>query len=174
MEVKKEQMDAAVRLMFRDYDLLTDWDTGSILKSDGSWICNGIKSFPRFLIDTRIIVSEYGQVNRIKADEWLKVEVEEPTPEPTPAPVVETAKTHGPTGVEFKDILVRGGRTGRKVHRASSGGSGSDCGHWFKAHTSHFKISDDTLANRAKYHRTLCTKCFGEGAIARAKAFSNK
>jgi len=173
MEVIKERMDAAIRLMFRDYDLLTDWNTGSILKSDGSWICNGIKSFPRFLIDSRIIVSEYAQVNRIKADEWLKVDGE--VEEPTPAPVVETPKTgvHGPRG-EFHTILVRGGRTGRKVHRASSGGSGSDCGHWFKAHTSHFKICDDSLENRAKYHRNLCTKCFSETAIAKATALSTK
>ena len=85
-----------------------------------------------------------------------------------------TAKTHGPNQ-EFKNILVRGGRTGRKIHLASDGGSGSYCGHWFKAHTSHFKVADDTPENRAKYHRNLCTKCFSENSLANAlSTFNNR
>ncbi len=176
-QIEKRVMDAAVEMMFRDYNLQvvqdhtsSEFSTGAVIKSDGSWICNGLESFARFLIDSRIIVSEYGQCNRIKADEWLKVD----EVAPTPAPVVETlTNVHGPND-EFHNILVRGGRTGRKVHTASNGGSGSDCGHWFKAHTSHFKIADDTLENRAKYHRHLCEKCFSETAIAKAKALSTK
>ncbi len=88
-------------------------------------------------------------------------------------PVTPAPGDHGPNG-EFKTILTRGGRTGRKIHLASDGGSGSYCGHWFKAHTSHFKVADDTPENRAKYHRHLCTKCFSEKGIANAVALATK
>jgi hypothetical protein len=155
------------------FDLTTN-DLGVIIRSDGRVVCHE-SQFEDFLNNRGIILESYSSEVAYHI-EWSAASVMlkgiKPTAQVATTPDLDnTVSTHGPND-EFKTILVRGGRSGRKIHLASDGGSGSYCGHWFKAHTSHFKVADDTEENRAKYHRNLCTKCFGENSIARAVANS--
>lgn len=67
-------------------------------------------------------------------------------------------------------ILTRGGKSGKKVHLASAGGSSSLCGHWYRHATHHFACSASALP--------LCSKCFGEGvtveeAVAKLKRMND-
>jgi hypothetical protein len=59
-------------------------------------------------------------------------------------------------GVTVTDILVRGGRTGRMVHVATSGSSCLGCGHWCKYVVNNWKL---TIAQAD--HLERCEKCFG-------------
>jgi hypothetical protein len=46
-----------------------------------------------------------------------------------------------------RDIVViktRGGRTGRKIHRAYIGSSVLGCGHWLRVSATYFRVPDET------------------------------
>jgi len=166
----KTLMEKVIKTLRYTFDLTTD-ENGMVRRSDGSIISHEI-NFQMVMKLRHVINEDAHDVDH--AIDWTEAQRTLRIPKVlSPLPGESTAKTHGPND-EFKNILVRGGRTGRKIHLASDGGSGSYCGHWFKAHTSHFKVSDDTPENRAKYHRNLCTKCFSENSIARAiSTFNN-
>lgn len=55
-------------------------------------------------------------------------------------------------------IFCRGGRTGKKIHRSSTGSSVLDCGIWLKANCAHFEIRPQDM-QRAQA-KNLCEKCF--------------
>lgn len=63
------------------------------------------------------------------------------------------------------DIIVAGGRTGRKVHLATGPGTSClNCGHWLRVLAVHYKIADDTQETREKLKKRgaeFCEKCFG-------------
>jgi hypothetical protein len=59
-------------------------------------------------------------------------------------------------GHVIQDILVKGGKTGRMVHVATSGSSCLGCGHWCKHVVDHWKL---TVAQADRMER--CEKCFG-------------
>lgn len=182
-------MIKVVKTLRYSFDLTTN-ENGFVVREDGSVIAHQ----DNFLDTMKMMHVVNGDAYQMDlAIDWTSAQIHlrvpkftiredviekiETTPELTTKATVlpgeSTAKTHGPDH-EFKNILVRGGRTGRKIHLASDGGSGSYCGHWFKAHTSHFKVADDTPENRAKYHRNLCTKCFSETSLATAiSTFNN-
>lgn len=69
-------------------------------------------------------------------------------------------------GSEIRRIFARGGRSGRKIHRASAGSSVLDCGIWLKSDVGRFALSaaDVQRANP----QNLCERCFSAGEIARA------
>jgi hypothetical protein len=59
-------------------------------------------------------------------------------------------------GRVFEEILVKGGRTGRMVHRAHSGSSCLGCGHWCKYVVNNWRV---TAQQADRMQR--CEKCFG-------------
>lgn len=69
-------------------------------------------------------------------------------------------------GSGFRRIFCRGGRTGRKIHRSSTGSSVLDCGIWLKANCSHFEIRPADM-QRAQA-KNLCEKCFSAYEIEMA------
>ncbi len=165
----KDLMIKVVKTLRYAFDLTTD-ENGMVKRTDGSIISHE-DNFLTVMKLRHIINGDAYQEDR--AIDWTSAQLDlRVTKMTVREPVIETINTHGPND-EFKTVLTRGGRTGTKVHLASNGGSGSYCGHWFKAHISHFQICDDTPLNRAKYHRNLCTKCFSEKAIAKATALAN-
>lgn len=62
-------------------------------------------------------------------------------------------------------MIVRGGRTGRKLHLASRGKSSLRCGHWTKHNVAAFRVTAASDENVERYRTThakhLCEKCFG-------------
>ena len=52
-------------------------------------------------------------------------------------------------------IACRGGRTGRKIHRAYSGSSVTLCGHWMRYNSDNFRIREMQVPKSC-----LCEKCF--------------
>lgn len=157
-------MDKVIKTLKYTFDLTTD-ENGMVCRSNGTIISHRV-NFLMTMKLRQVITEDAQDVDH--AIDWTQAQKELRVPKVLPPlPGESTAKTHGPNQ-EFKNILVRGGRTGRKIHLASDGGSGSYCGHWFKAHTSHFKVADDTPENRTRYVRNLCTKCFSENSIAQA------
>ncbi len=157
-------MEKVIKVLRYTFDLTTD-ENGMVRRSDGSIISHEI-NFETVMKLRHVITDNTMDVDH--AIDWTSAQLTLRVAKVLPVlPGESTAKTHGPNQ-EFKNILVRGGRTGRKIHLASDGGSGSYCGHWFKAHTSHFKVADDTPENRTRYVRNLCTKCFSENSIAQA------
>ena len=67
-------------------------------------------------------------------------------------------------------LIVRGGRTGEKIHRALCGGSSLGCGRWVKHAIHHFALRPgDVLRVRAG---DFCEHCFGtEGGEAVLAAY---
>jgi hypothetical protein len=59
-------------------------------------------------------------------------------------------------GVRVQEIFVKGGKTGRMVHRATSGSSCLGCGHWCKYVVNNWKL---TAQQADRMER--CEKCFG-------------
>jgi len=69
-------------------------------------------------------------------------------------------------------ILVKGGRTGAKLHLATVGSSSLSCGHWTRADISAFFVSDDlSEENLILQKARLCEKCFPQYA-EKAAAYS--
>jgi hypothetical protein len=60
------------------------------------------------------------------------------------------------SGIHVVDIFVKGGKTGRMVHVATSGSSCLGCGHWCKYVVNNWKL---TVAQADRMER--CEKCFG-------------
>ena len=58
-----------------------------------------------------------------------------------------TAKTEAST------YDVKGGRTGKMLHRGTERGAGTACGKWLRFEGRHFHVSDPT-------GWTLCARCF--------------
>lgn len=52
-------------------------------------------------------------------------------------------------------IYCRGGRTGRKVHKAIKGFSSTLCGHWVKCQISNYEVTPEQAAKMTK-----CERCF--------------
>ena len=80
---------------------------------------------------------------------------------------------------EFKTILVKGGFSGKKLHRANNGSSSLSCGHWTKTAVTRFQVadnvSDETLKKFHDDGYEMCEKCFPQFAEANAdkpKAYS--
>jgi len=73
---------------------------------------------------------------------------------------------------QFHDILVKGGFSGKKLHRASNGSSCLACGHWTKTHVTRFQVADDVSDETLKkFHDDgyeMCEKCFPQFAEANA------
>ena len=84
------------------------------------------------------------------------------TGERYPLAVSEIEDQNGPFPKYDGAILCKGGRTGRKVHMANPGSSVTSCGHWMKHLAVHFKVDDDSLANRQAHKPHLCERCFGK------------
>lgn len=62
-------------------------------------------------------------------------------------------------------LIVRGGRTGRKVHRMWRGSSCLACGRWVRAGAPAFEIPQGTEIAEAN----MCKKCFPEGTRTQAQ-----
>lgn len=54
-------------------------------------------------------------------------------------------------------ILCNGGRSGVKVHSATSGSTVTDCGTWLKAATRHYRLRQSATSVSPK---NFCEKCF--------------
>lgn len=52
--------------------------------------------------------------------------------------------TETTTTRELIEIKTRGGRTGRKIHRAYIGSSVLACGHWLRVSAQYFRVPDET------------------------------
>lgn len=85
-------------------------------------------------------------------------------PEPTAAPVEPAAAPLLSLPTEKIDITqylipgmiaCRGGRSGRKIHKAYSGSSVTMCGHWLRHNADNFRVHETHIA---KFN--LCEKCY--------------
>ncbi len=68
------------------------------------------------------------------------------------------------------NILVRGGYTGTKLHRARAGGSSLGCGYWTKTSVARFAVADNVRDEtlEARKHE-LCERCFPGIAVVSEK-----
>lgn len=73
----------------------------------------------------------------------------------------------GVKGSKYETILVRGGRTGQKLHLAVVGSSCLYCGRWVKHGVVHFQVRDLTRIPV----KDLCEKCFGDEALKEITRF---
>ena len=59
-------------------------------------------------------------------------------------------------------VICRGGRSGTKVHLATSKNSSvTQCGLRLRGQARHFLVGADTTAIRTHVQKVLCEKCFG-------------